>query len=34
MAKLARKLGSCVKRNQAGEYEMTIDLEKADLDAG
>jgi acetyltransferase len=31
MAKLARRIGFEVKRNTAGEYEMTIDLKHADI---
>ena len=34
MAKLARRIGFEVKRNSAGEYEMTIDLKNADIAGG
>jgi acetyltransferase len=34
MAALARKLGFSVRRDAGGEFEMTIDLQAVDLDAG
>ncbi|HSM74479.1 MAG TPA: hypothetical protein VK852_07590 [Desulfobacterales bacterium] len=34
MAALARKLGFSVRRDAGGEFEMTIDFQAVDLDAG